>query len=101
MFKDQRRVYQGHRSQLEVSFGEVATVKFQAGERAEPSLDLVEVPLVDIHSNDLFVIAELICSRPLPPATPSTATLSGRQRSRARLKSSDKTLNCCTPAEPM
>jgi hypothetical protein len=26
--------------------------EFQAGERAEPSLDLIEIPLIDIHRND-------------------------------------------------
>src|SRR5437016_6072682 len=45
-------MYQCHWSQTEVPFGEVATVEFQAGERAEPPLDLVEIPLVDIYSDD-------------------------------------------------
>jgi hypothetical protein len=31
---------------------EVTTVEFQAREYAEPSLDLIEIPLIDIHSND-------------------------------------------------
>jgi hypothetical protein len=51
MFKDQCRMYQRYRSQAEVTFGEVATVEFQAGKPAEPSLDFVQVPLIDIHSN--------------------------------------------------
>jgi len=45
-------MYQCHRSQAEVPIGEIATVEFQAAERGEPSLDLVKVALVDIHSND-------------------------------------------------
>src|SRR5713101_8640416 len=45
-------MYQRHRSQTEVPFGEVETVEFQAGERTEPPLDLVEILLVNIHSND-------------------------------------------------
>ena len=50
--KDQRRMDQCHRSHAELPFGDVETVEFQAGERAEPSLDLVKIALVDIHSHD-------------------------------------------------
>ena len=45
-------MYQHHWSQSEFVFGEVATVEFQAGKRAEPQADLIEVSLIDIHSND-------------------------------------------------
>lgn len=41
-----------YRSQAEIPPGEIATVEFQAGERAEPPLDLIEIPLIDIHAND-------------------------------------------------
>ena len=43
---------QGHRSQTEVRLSEVATVEFETGERAKPSLDLVEIPLIEIYSDD-------------------------------------------------
>src|SRR5215472_10805608 len=45
-------MYQHHRSQTELLFGEVTTAEFQAGKRAEPPANLIEISLIDIHSND-------------------------------------------------
>jgi hypothetical protein len=45
-------VYQRHRSHTEVPFSEVTTVEFEARKSAKPSLDFVEITLIDIHSND-------------------------------------------------
>jgi hypothetical protein len=70
MFKDQLRMHQHHGSQNESPLGEVATVEFQAGERAEPSLDLVEIPLIDTTPTILLVLYSrfgLNRCRPLPP----------------------------------
>lgn len=43
-----------YRNQTEVPFGEIATEEFEAWDRAKPSMDLVEIPLINIYSNDLL-----------------------------------------------
>ena len=46
VLKYQRRMYHPHRRKIELPLVEIATVQFQANQRSEPPLDLIEIPLV-------------------------------------------------------
>jgi hypothetical protein len=54
VFKDQRGMHQGYRSETQTPLREVATVEFQAGDPAGPEtpLDFAEVSWIDVHSDD-------------------------------------------------